>query len=218
MKQFYGQKKEDRLIWNVFKDCKNGYFAEMGASDGIRLSNSYIFELIGWRGLCIEPLPKFYEKLVTNRPNSTCVFGAVGNDEGEITLHTHETDYISTTELDASIKMRNDTKRQSGIVESEYTSITVPLYKLQDLLDKDNAPLEPEFISIDVEGAEIKVLEGMNLNKYKPKILILEANNAEQEKVLTDFLKPFGYFKSRKTKVNILYCRDAEIDEKLLRG
>ena len=51
----------------VLKKYSKGYYIEIGASDGIELSNTYLLEKNGWEGICIEPIPAKYEKLVKNR-------------------------------------------------------------------------------------------------------------------------------------------------------
>ena len=58
---FYGQHLEDEYIKSLFPNDFIGICIEVGAYNGISLSNTYHFELIGWRCLCIEPIPSAYE-------------------------------------------------------------------------------------------------------------------------------------------------------------
>ena len=48
----------------IFKNKRDGFFLDIGANDGITLSNSYFFEKeLGWKGICFEPLKNAFQKL-----------------------------------------------------------------------------------------------------------------------------------------------------------
>ena len=47
---------EDRILWQVFRRRPSGYFIEVGAYDGVTLSNTYFLEQMGWCGLLVEPI------------------------------------------------------------------------------------------------------------------------------------------------------------------
>ena len=65
---FYSQNGQDKFLLNtLFKNKKNGFFVEVGADDGIDKSNTFMFEKIGWQGICIEPSPERFLKLAENR-------------------------------------------------------------------------------------------------------------------------------------------------------
>jgi len=53
---------EDRILWQVFKRRHHGYFIEVGAYDGITLSNTYFLEQMGWTGLLVEPIPELCQR------------------------------------------------------------------------------------------------------------------------------------------------------------
>ena len=55
-----GQKCEDFLTNIIFKN-KPGVFIDVGAHDGVRFSNSYSYSQIGWKGICIEAHPDYYD-------------------------------------------------------------------------------------------------------------------------------------------------------------
>ena len=59
---YYGQHREDEYINQLFNNKKNGICVEVGAYNGVNASNTYFFELNGWRSLCIEPIPLEFEK------------------------------------------------------------------------------------------------------------------------------------------------------------
>ena len=62
--EYKSQHKQDEFIVNYFKEKRNGVFVDIGAHDGITLSNTYILEKeYGWTGICIEPMEHEYKKL-----------------------------------------------------------------------------------------------------------------------------------------------------------
>ena len=67
--KYYSQYKQDQFLnENFFKNKRNGIFVDIGAYDGIELSNSYFFEKhLEWKGLCVEPIPSVFNKLIKNR-------------------------------------------------------------------------------------------------------------------------------------------------------
>ena len=62
---YYSQCKQDQYInESFFKGKDSGVFVDIGAHNGISLSNSYFFEKeLGWNGVCIEPMPEVYSEL-----------------------------------------------------------------------------------------------------------------------------------------------------------
>src|SRR3972149_7086762 len=74
--KYYSQYQQDKWLYeNIFKNNTNGFFVDIGASDGIKFSNTYFFEkMLGWNGVCVEPLPDIYKRLIKNR-NCICING-----------------------------------------------------------------------------------------------------------------------------------------------
>ena len=74
----YSQLNQDVDVIQFYKNKENGYFIEIGANDGINLSNTYLLEKnYNWKGICVEPIPDIFNKLKNNRPNSICVNKAI---------------------------------------------------------------------------------------------------------------------------------------------
>ena len=79
----YSQIGQDLEVIKFYNNKKEGFFIEIGASDGIELSNTYLLETkYNWKGICCEPIPSNFEKLVKNRKNSICFSEAVYNQSG----------------------------------------------------------------------------------------------------------------------------------------
>ena len=75
----YSQSGEDLLLWEYFGARPTGFFLEAGANHPTKLSQTWLFELHGWKGILVEPLAKNCELLRQHRPGSRvfqCALGA----------------------------------------------------------------------------------------------------------------------------------------------
>lgn len=212
--KYYSQGGEDFLIWQILGDRPTGVFVDVGAFDGIHLSNSYSFELAGWRGICVEPIPDIYELCLRNRPRTACVHAACVGDPAidRVTLKREKLGLLSTVSEDideADIRRRYENR---GLEFEGFESIDVPARTLDSILDEqlpDGVGID--FVSIDVEGAEVQVLDGFDLNRFRPRIVVVEANSAEA-KALNDAIVcgRFGYHEATEVACNVFYTRDAD--------
>lgn len=65
--KFKSQFDQDFLAYSYFNGKKNGFFVDIGAHNGEWINNTYIFEKLGWNGICIEADPDNFELLKKNR-------------------------------------------------------------------------------------------------------------------------------------------------------
>ena len=125
----YSQLDQDLNVTTFYNNKEYGFFIEIGASDGIELSNTYLLETkYKWKGICCEPIPNNFEKLVKNRTNSICYSEAVYNQSG-LTLTF---DIANNCDLLSGISEHIDKHKSS--VDSNKTSIQVKTISLLDVL------------------------------------------------------------------------------------
>ena len=175
MMRFYSQSGEDYLVWKLLdrQQRASGYYVEVGALDGRRFSNSYAFERIGWTGICVEAHPDYFQQTRRNRPGATVVHAACcDRDDHAITFYANARGTLSAIE-----PMDPDTidDRFSAYFHG-YDPIEVPAKRLTTILDEAGAPRHIDMISIDVEGAEVDVLRGLDFDRYTARVLIVEAH------------------------------------------
>jgi|LauGreStaDraftv2_3_1035109.scaffolds.fasta_scaffold12342_2 hypothetical protein len=182
------------VIQNIYKNKKNGYFVEIGAYDGISMSNTnYLEKHFNWKGICVECNPLWYSRLINNRPNSINYDYAVYNKDNQ-TL-----DFIN-----------DDTGGCSGFVETNSHKhilhkqiITVNTRKLTTILDMANAPNFIEFLSLDTEGSEYEILNSHDFDKYKFGYICVEHNFIEaNRKKIRELLETKGYRFYRENNVD----------------
>jgi FkbM family methyltransferase len=182
-KNSYSQLGQDIEVLKILNNKKNGYFVDIGATDGITGSNSYLLEKkFNWKGICIEPREDEFNKLQKNRKSLNYNVLLYSNEQ--ILEFTHG-DQLSgiTKDLDTySDQLKNNKK-------SNYMSTT-----LTKILDNANAPNIIDYISIDTEGSELEILKGLDLNKYKFKIINFEHNNeTDKREKIKKLLEKYGY-------------------------
>lgn len=178
---YYSQFGQDKFFdTQIFHGKRNGVFCEVGAHNGITISNSYYFEKnLNWTGICIEAQPKEYEKLIKNR-KCHCIQGAAYNRAGEIQFRENNgyTNMLSGIEetYNTQHKQRINTEIQQ--LGGDSNLITVPCFTLTEIFDKFNMN-HIDILSIDTEGSEYQVLEGLDFSKVHINALTVEVNYPE---------------------------------------
>ncbi len=214
--RFYGQHGEDCLLWSFFGQRSTGFYVDVGAFDGRYVSNTYAFEQQGWRGICIEPHPASFALLRQMR-TAVCINAAcVASDEtASVTLYTEKLGFLSGLDADRTEDVRRRYQKR-GLVFDQFQAVEVPALTLNAALQTHLPPHTAlDFISLDVEGTELEVLRGLDLHRYRPRVLVIEANTAQDRETLSAYLATFGYSFARRREVNTFYVRDADDIDRL---
>jgi len=186
----YSQFGQDRWVVNLLRGKRNGFFLEMGAADGICISNTLLLEKeYGWTGILIEPTRSF-EKLVKNRPNCITDNSCIASERKKVNLFEAYCPDLSEDALVMST-VKDDIDIQNGaklndkwmIVKRAYQKDTVPL---QEVLLNYNAPKVINYFSLDVEGYEYEVLRNFPFGDYIFLCLGVERPSKELQKLLKD--------------------------------
>ena len=168
--EFHAQTGEDIILSGIFGRQKRGCCLEVGALDGILNSITLHFEELGWDCILIEANPELAAKAAILR--KARVFPcAAGQASGTIEMvMARGADYLSTTNPTPAHLAR--IKEDGGTIER----ITVPVMRVDEALQSAGVS-RLDFASIDVEGAELDVLRGFDLERWKPKVLVIEDND-----------------------------------------
>ena len=219
--KYYAQTGEDYLLNQFFLGKTSGVYIDVGAFDGVHLSNSYCFELMGWKGICVEPQPFYFDICKNTRKGSVCINAACVKDDaiGTIEILADQTGLFSSAKYDGE---RESMQGHYGTIELEVEEpehITVPAKSLNSVIKDSGIDCSTlDFISIDVEGLEKDVLEGLDIEKYRPRVFLVEtSNNAEDKDEISDYLSSFGYLFSRRVGANSFFVLNEE-DYKNLEG
>jgi FkbM family methyltransferase len=145
--------QEQQLV-NEFFAGMRGFFVEVGPNDPFASSQSCHLEQSGWSGILIESQPKLANELA--RVRRAKVFAAACSSPSNAGRRLPF--YVSG----AMSSLDRDRMASGSQVE---TVIEVPIRTLDDILTKAHAPQPVDFLSIDVEGHELEVLEGFRADR-----------------------------------------------------
>lgn len=211
--RFYSQNGEDWYVWTILGCPSDGVVVEIGAFDGIYLSNSHALEQLGWRAICVEPHPRFFELCRRNRPAATCIHAAcVGDrslrhvDFGADALGVYSGRNVSAHDLE---------RKYAALGRPvSLSTVQVPAATLDDILEQ--CALERiDLLSIDTEGSELDVLAGLDPSRHRPRVLLAEANSRSGVTLLKRALARRGYtFLRRIGNVNYAFSCDEAVVER----
>lgn len=163
----YAQNFEDVMLWRALKHIECGFYIDVGANDPDVDSVTKAFYDHGWRGINIEPISDWFEKLQEKRPRDMNLQLAAGSKSGELVIYELPDTGLSTT--DKPTAQRHEAEHGIKILER-----SVPLKTLTEICHQfDVAPIH--FLKIDVEGAEKDVLLGIDFSIIRPWIILVES-------------------------------------------
>ena len=183
-KKSYSMDGEDLFIVEYFRKNSNGFYLDVGCYHPIHRNNTYLLHKKGWSGINIDIHQFSIDLFNYLRPDDVNLNCAISN-KNEVTemFYQKELSQISTIE-----KQQAKIAFQGNIKKSKIQSLT-----LDALLEKINfTDKKLDLLGIDVEGADLKVLKGLNIEKFKPELICVEIHekdikNSEIYKYLSNF-------------------------------
>lgn len=190
---YQSQFQQDQFLNDqFFKNKRNGVFVDIGAHDGLTLSNTYYFEKqLDWTGMCIEPLPKVFEQLKNNR-NCTLVNGCAWKENTQkvfrvIDGYSEMLSGLVDTYPQQHIDRINAEARD---IPQNIQDILVDCYDTTELL-VNNKLTHIDLLSIDVEGSELDILSSIDYDKVQIDVILAENNYDDAN--LRSYLSSKGY-------------------------
>ena len=187
-----GEFGEDIFIRRFFNNKKNGFYVDIGCYHPIKGSLTYYLFKEGWKGLNVDLSKISVDLFKIARPDDYNINAAVTDFDGE-------TFYYENGEINQQNSLTEDTDKKK---------IKIEAYKLKTLLN--NLSISSiDYLNIDVEGSDFKVLSGFDFSQYRPKLISIEQNIYNSEKILKDechqLLTEKKYFLASKIGVTCIY-------------
>lgn len=167
------------VVEKMFPGVSNGYFLDVGSGHGTIGSNTKVLEELGWTGMCVDPFPIHMEGR-TCRMEKEVVSSTAGK---VVKFHTH----AGLGGIVDTLGKWKDEAQKSPAVELTTTTLGA-------LLERANAPAYIHFLSLDIEGAELDALKGVDFSNYTFGSMAIEHNEEEPKRSdLLKFLEERGY-------------------------
>lgn len=189
---------------------ENGYFIEIGANNGINQSNTLYFEKFkGWHGVLIEPHPKLFYQLQKNRSrestciNAACISFSFKNDSIKMMYSD-----LMTTSLEEFNVLPNSIEHAhlgSKFLLGQPSEFTAEAKTMQQILTEANAPKRIDLFSLDVEGSEFEILDGIDHEIFRFNLICVETSDIPR---MTAFLTKQNYELIKQATHHDLFFRD----------
>lgn len=212
----YAQSGEDIILSHLFfkLNIAQPSYLDIGANHPSYISNTYFFYLRGSRGVCVEPNPNLYQKIKKTRPKDTVLNIGIGVKEDTIAdfyLFPDYADGLSTFSKEEALYWGEKGMKHLGKIPYEKI-IKVPLQTINTVI-KNHFTQTPDFISLDVEGLDLQILQSLDFDTYAPLVLCVETLQYDQDQKehkrtdIIDFVKEKGYEIYADTHVNTIFLR-----------
>lgn len=204
----YSQQGEDVILRILFHGVKDGFYVDVGAHHPKQYSNTYYFYKKGWRGINIDAMPGSMQKFRKARPRDINLEVGVSKTGGSRKYYAFNEPGLS------GFSRQNSEKRSSE--SGRYIDFTkqIETFPLNEILDRHLPEQQTiDFLSVDVEGLDVEVLESNDWNKYTPSVVLAEALDLSKlEEIYRSpvyrLLKEKGYFLFSKCVHTLIFVRE----------
>lgn len=186
---------EDEIL-DIAETCQSKTYIELGANDGIRQSNTKRLEENGWSGILIEPVPKLFSRLKKTRSlgNLFVRRACVGFEYDSETVEMVDLDLMSSSGSLVHKEFDSEDHKNRGklfmVSSKKPSAFSVEAEPLSRIIDSSKFGNQIGIMSLDVEGAELSVLGGIDFERHSFEYMVIETS---AEKEVSTFLSAKGY-------------------------
>ena len=206
----YTQYDEEGVILDYFKDGNPSElaFLDIGANDGVSYSNSRRIAIDGWKGVCLEPSPSAYNKLLALYADSTNVYPVnygISDVSGEFEFHDSG-NWNGRDDTPPSILGTLDPEQKKRFSGMTWSVIKCNFVTFDEFI-KDSPIQKFDFISIDVEGHDWTVLKQIDLGAIGCQLICLEYNSEDYRLGLYEgYCQAYGMTEIYRNEDNVIYA------------
>lgn len=184
---------EDMILRHLLgADRAPGFYVDVGACHPVRASNTYSFYLRGWRGINIDASPGSMSEFKRMRPRDINLEIGIGSSTRVDTF------YVVSSDMDAGASMNSfsgEFLKDIGMMKRVARQVPVGIQRLEDVLAKHLPEGQTlDFMSIDVEGRDLDVVESNDWRRFRPTVVVLETDvQTSRQPTAITFLEKAGY-------------------------
>lgn len=183
----YSQHGEDVFVREYFKDLKNGFFVDIGASHPFRISNTFSLYRMGWNGVAVDPIPAFKLLYKLWRPRDKFLNLGVAPTSGVLKYFELIPSVLSSFDADyVGVLVKN---RRAEILKT----YDVNVITINQLFEDYIGSRKIDFLTIDVESLDLQILQSLDFRRFRPSLICVEFNNNDDEKKLLSFFQSVNY-------------------------
>jgi FkbM family methyltransferase len=183
----FSQHGEDALIQSLFAGQASGLYVDIGASHPFRISNTFQLYRQGWHGVTVEPIPSLGRLHRRWRPRDTLLPIAIGPQAGALTFFEMLPSVLST--LDRATADRYCAEGKAEILKTYEIAVMTPM----QLCTQHVGERTIDFLSMDIEGLDVRTLHAIDFKKVRPRLICIELNDDTETQTVADYLKTFNY-------------------------
>lgn len=203
----YSQNSEQEIIINLFKGKKEGKFLDIGANDGVTLSNTFaLANYYNWSGLLVEASPKAYQRLLKNYELIDRDFDfqnvAIGEEDGYLEFYESGELLNKGDVALVSSAVPSELERWKSL-NMQFEKLSVPMTTIKTMLERSRH-FRFDLLSLDIEGMELEVLPQIDFNALGIKVAVIEWNS-KNENAYNDIMFPYGFRLVAKNLENLIY-------------
>lgn len=177
---------------------RHGFYVDVGAHHPCRFSVTRALYEKGWHGINIDLNSSIQLEFPAHRPRDVNIFGLVGTP-GQRSFYTFEEGALSTLD-----PLRARELKEAGWPSSGEVKVRVE--SLEEILRKNRAPQTVDFLSIDVEGEDLKVLKSIDWQNWNIRAVLIETNYRAHNLADSEIAK---YLSQRRLKPHLVFSRSA---------
>jgi FkbM family methyltransferase len=198
----YAQEGEDRILMRYFDGRKKGFYIDIGAHHPKLYSNTYLFYNQGWNGLNVDAMPGSMEIFNKQRPRDINIEAAISKNTTQLPFYIFSDPALNTFSKELA-DAREDRSKKQYLIDKKIIE-TNPLSKILEKHLPQNQYID--FMTIDIEGYDLNALESMNLDKYRPELILVEvyAENIVDAPI-DQYLRSQGYTFYAKAVLTCIY-------------
>lgn len=205
----YSQEGEDLVLSRIFEQKKDGFYVDVGAHHPKRFSNTYLFYKMGWQGINIDANPGSMEEFDKIRPRDLNLERAISDKNEKVRFYIFNEPALNTFS-------HEEANKKNGLWQYRVIDeIEIQTFRLSELLQEYiNSDQRIDFLNIDVEGYDFKVLKSIDWAIHKPSVILIESLNLNLEEIgrseICQFLKSKSYRLLAKTFNTLIFKIDSE--------